>query len=170
MLLFLLKCCGNDDKSALGQCRLEEDVLRLDVVGRHLVTLLAVEPIPPVLLHAHDVEPDDEQLPLLTELADVGLRQLNYDGVVLFGYVEPSRMWANMGFQGCVNSPSDIRGYQWATFTQPSANISARPCIAGFGEKSAGGLGSRRPFGRTSSTLPSLASLSRSWKRRRGTC
>ena len=64
-------------------------MLRLDIVGRHLGTLDPVEPVPPVLLDAHDVKADDEELLLLTELADVGLRQLDDDGVVLIGDVEP---------------------------------------------------------------------------------
>ena len=64
-------------------------MLRLDVVGRHLRTLDPVKPVPTVLLHAHDVKADDEELLLLTQFADVGLRQLDDDAVVLFGDVEP---------------------------------------------------------------------------------
>ena len=115
----VLECGGDDDESALWQRRLEEDVLRLDVVGRHLralegyfsfetchngtsalrkmeagpkrfvlitwklditayfIHLYPVEPVPPVLLDAHDVEADDGQLLLLTQLPHVRLRELS---------------------------------------------------------------------------------------------
>ena len=39
LFVCLLECGGDDDKSALWQCRVEKDVLRLDVVGRHLRAL-----------------------------------------------------------------------------------------------------------------------------------
>ena len=84
-------------------------MLRLDIVGRHLGTLDPVEPVPPVLLDAHDVKSDDEQLLLLTELADVGLRQLDDDGVVLIGDVEPGWQFNRKNFDLSFSLISGLR-------------------------------------------------------------
>ena len=75
-MLGLLEGCWNDDKSTLGQRRLKEDVLPLDVDGRLLIFFDLLEPVPPVLLHMHDMEAGDEKILILTKFTDVVLRKL----------------------------------------------------------------------------------------------
>ena len=50
---------------------------KLNMTANKVIHLYPVEPVPPVLLDAHDVEADDGQLLLLPQLPHVRLRELS---------------------------------------------------------------------------------------------